>query len=87
MCAGVFGTWTTVFSRPHGGRRAILESPLRRGIDVPLRRGAVVGLGYAAERSMPVPYVGGGCVTIFSALMEGGGTSRAPSPTVINRGS
>ena len=32
MYAGVFGTWTTVFSRPHGGRRAILESPLRWGV-------------------------------------------------------
>ena len=32
MYAGVFGTWTTVFTRPHGGRRAILESPLRCGV-------------------------------------------------------
>ena len=25
----------------------------------------------------------GGCVIIFSALYEGGGTSRTPSPTII----
>ena len=39
------------FSRPHGGRRAIEDRPYGVGIDVGPRRGAVVGLGSAAERS------------------------------------